>query len=247
MKVSIITVVYNNKETIDDTIKSILNQSYKNIEYIIIDGNSNDGTCEIIKSYGDKITKFISEPDKGIYDAMNKGLSLAIGDVIGILNADDFYVNNNVISKIVAAFDQTHCDAVYSDLIYVDQFNISKQIRKWKTGKYKPGSFLNGWMPPHPTFFVRREVYEEHGLFNTLLRSAADYEIMLRFIHKHKIKLGYIPEVLVKMRAGGVSNVSLKNRLRANKEDRMAWQINGLKPYFFTTWLKPLRKISQFI
>jgi glycosyltransferase len=178
---------------------------------------------------------------------MNKGIGIASGDIIGILNSDDFYSAPNVLQQVVSAFQETGCDGVYGDLQYVDKDDTSRITRHWKAGSYKPGFFKWGWMPPHPSFFVKREVYEKFGRFNLSMRTAADYEIMLRFIHKHGIRLSYIPSVLVKMRTGGASNASLNSRLRANQEDRQAWAVNGLQPFWFTLYLKPMRKISQFI
>lgn len=246
MKVSIITVSYNSEKTIEDTIKSVLSQDYPNIEYVIIDGASKDATLEIVRKYRDKITQVISEKDKGIYDAMNKGIALATGDIIGILNSDDFYADANVISSIVAQFTPT-IDAVYADLVYIDANNTDRITRLWKSGNYTQGDFKKGWMPPHPTFFVKSECYQKYGNYSLQLKSAADYELMLRLIHKEQIKINYLPKVIVKMRTGGASNASLKNRIRANKEDRMAWRMNGLKPGFFTFIRKPISKIIQFI
>lgn len=245
MKISIITITYNSSSTLAETINSVINQSYKNIEYIIIDGGSSDNTIPIIKSYENKITTFISEKDNGIYDALNKGILLATGDVIGILHSDDFYTNTNVIQNVVNKLEQTNADALYADLFYVDKNNTSKIHRKWKSGNYSLEKFLYGWMPPHPTFFVKKTIYEKYGSFNLSLNSSADYELMLRFIYKEKIKVAYLPEFIIKMRLGGKSNVSLKNRIIANKEDRKAWRINNLKPYFFTLYIKPIRKIVQ--
>lgn len=247
MKVSIITVVFNGASTLKSCIDSVLSQDYKDIEYIIVDGKSTDGTVELIQSYGSKIAHLLSEPDKGIYDAMNKGIALATGDIVGILNADDFYASNSAVSKIVQAMNTSNFDGAYGDLFYVDAVHIEKVTRKWIAGSYKKGSFLFGWMPPHPTFFIRRKLYEKYGVFRLDLGSAADYELMLRMIHKFGINLAYVPEVLIKMRAGGVSNSSVENRLAANRNDRKAWELNHIKPYFFTLWLKPLRKITQFL
>jgi glycosyltransferase involved in cell wall biosynthesis len=247
MKVSIITISYNSAETIEDTIKSVVSQDYPNIEYIIIDGASKDTTLSIVDKYKDKIAKVISEKDKGIYDAMNKGVQNATGDIIGILNSDDYYYDTTVISEVVRLFEQEKTDGLYADLVYVDRSDSEKIIRYWKSGKYTPGKFLKGWMPPHPTFFVKKEVYTHFGLYNTDLRSAADYEFMLRVIHKHKIPLCYMPRILTKMRVGGMSNVSLKNRWRANMEDRRAWKINGIKPRWYTLTVKPLSKLFQFL
>ncbi len=245
MKVSIITITYNSEATLKDTIESVVNQSYGDIEYIVVDGKSTDNSLSIIQSYKDKISKVISEKDQGLYDALNKGIALATGDLIGIIHSDDFYTNNFVIEKIVKSIEENNSDAVYADLYYVDKVDTNKIFRKWKSGNYKDGQFLNGWMPPHPTFFVKRSCYEKFGSFNLSFVSAADYELMLRFIHKHKINLSYLPEFIVKMRVGGKSNVTLKNRIRANKEDRKAWIVNGLNPKFYTLYLKPLRKIIQ--
>ena len=247
MKVSIITITYNSAETIEDTIQSVLSQDYSDIEYIIIDGASKDGTLEIIERYRNSISTVISERDKGIYDAMNKGVQKATGDVIGILNSDDFYADASVISDLVRTMQLTESDACYADLVYVDRHDTNRIIRSWKSGDYRQGHFLRGWMPPHPTFFVKRSIYETHGTYSLELRSAADYELMLRFIHKHAISLSYLPRVITKMRTGGQSNVSLKNRWRANREDRLAWKINDLQPGFFTLLRKPLSKLLQYL
>ncbi|MFC5408946.1 glycosyltransferase family 2 protein [Larkinella bovis] len=247
MKVSIITVVYNGAATIRDAIESVLSQTYPDIEYLVIDGHSKDNTTEIVRSYGSRITRFVSEPDKGLYDAMNKGIRLATGEVIGILNADDFYKHSQVVEKVVDLFKKKKCDAVYGDVIYVNPINTEKIERDWKVGEYKEGDFLHGWMPPHPTCFIKRSVYERLGTYTLELKSSSDYELLLRFIHKHKIRISYLAETLVTMRSGGVSNATLKNRWRANREDRQAWRINGLRPYFYTLLLKPLRKIGQVL
>ncbi|WP_128545223.1 glycosyltransferase family 2 protein [Larkinella soli] len=247
MKVTIITVVFNGADTIRSTIDSVLAQTYRDIEYIVVDGRSTDQTVEIVRSYGDRINRFVSEKDRGLYDAMNKGMHMATGDIIAYLNADDFYRTDQVVEKVVERFRKTGCDGVYGDLIYVDRDRTDKVIRHWQVGEYREGTFLWGWMPPHPTCFIRRSVYERYGGYSLELRSSSDYELLLRFIHKNRIRLAYLPEVLVAMRAGGVSNATFKNRLRANQEDRQAWKMNGLRPYFFTLWLKPIRKLNQFL
>ncbi|UFH57312.1 glycosyltransferase family 2 protein [Spirosoma sp. KNUC1025] len=247
MKVSIITVVYNGAEFVRDCIESILNQTYPDIEYIIIDGKSTDGTVEIVQSYGTRVARFVSEPDKGLYDAMNKGIKLATGDVIGLLNADDYYRHNRVIENMVATFERTGSDAVYGDMMYVGREDTNIIKRYWRSGWYSQNAFLWGWMPGHLSFFAKRSIYERYGLFRLDMKNAADYELMLRFIHKNKIKLAYMDEVTIVMRMGGISNSSVKNRLRANREDRLAWQVNDLTPYFFTFWLKPLRKLKQYV
>jgi glycosyltransferase involved in cell wall biosynthesis len=246
MKVSIITVTYNSEAYLEQTIRSVLSQRYEDIEYIIVDGGSTDNTKNIISAYQNKISRFISEKDNGIYDALNKGLAMAGGDIIGILHSDDFFTHETVIKTVVQTFKDTQADAVYANLCYVDAENTSKIIRKWHSGSYVPNSFLYGWMPPHPTFFVKKSVYRQFGHFNLNFKTSADYELMLRFIHKHQIKLSYLNEYIVYMRVGGQSNASINYRILANLEDRKAWAVNDLKPYFFTLWLKPLRKIRQF-
>jgi len=248
--VSIITVCYNSEKYIRFAIESVLNQTYENIEYIIVDGNSSDATVDIVRSYESLFNgrmRWVSEKDEGIYDAMNKGIALATGDMIGILNSDDSYINSIVITKVVECFREKYVDAVYGDLLYIRANNNDRIQRYWKSGLYKKNAFMWGWMPPHPAFFVRKGVYEKFGCFNTNFTSAADYEFMLRIIHKGNIKVAYLPEILVKMRIGGKSNQSLKNRTRGNNEDIKAWEINGLHPYFFTRYLKPVRKILQYI
>jgi glycosyltransferase involved in cell wall biosynthesis len=246
MKVSIITISYNAAETIAETIASVSQQTYPDIEYIVVDGASNDGTKDIIESCRASIQTYISEPDKGIYDAMNKGISLAKGELIGILNADDVYAHPQVVSRIVDAMQKTHSDACYADLQYVDRKNPNKTLRHWEAGEYERSAFLKGWMPPHPTFFIKRKCYEQMGLYRAQMKISADYELMLRMLYKHNVKTAYLNEVAVKMKAGGESNVSLKNRLKANREDRLAWKVNQLKPGKFTFLMKPLGKITQF-
>lgn len=247
MKVSIITITYNSAATVEDTLKSVVSQDYPHIEYLIIDGKSKDNTLTIVDKYKDNITKIVSEKDKGLYDALNKGIGLATGDIVGMLHSDDLYASNHVISDIVKTFgNNPYAEGVYADLVFVDRNDIDKVTRTWESGDYEEGDFLKGWMPPHPTFFLKKECYEKFGGFNTRLRLSADYELMLRMIHKNKIKLAYLPKVVVKMRMGGVSNVSFFVRLKANIEDRMAWKLNGIKPRIFTRFLKPASKISQY-
>jgi glycosyltransferase involved in cell wall biosynthesis len=242
--ITIITATFNSASTIQDCLQSVSSQTCQ-AQHIMIDGGSTDETLQIVKSYP-HITTLVSEPDNGIYDAMNKGISLATGDIIGILNSDDFYADSNVLEKVTEVFADPDIHSCYADLVYVDPTDPTKITRNWKSGPFNHRNFYWGWMPPHPTFFVRRSVYQKYGLFNLDLGSAADYELMLRFLVKHKITTAYIPEVLVKMRTGGASNASLKKRLLANRMDRKAWEVNRLKPYPWTTYLKPLRKIGQY-
>ncbi len=246
-KVSIITVCYNAASTLEDTIRSVISQDYENLEYIIIDGQSTDGTVELIKKYSKSIKTFISEPDKGMYDALNKGIGMANGEIIGMLNSDDFYIDSKVISEIVSLMDSSHADAAYANLFYVDQKDTDKIVRKWNSGPYKRKKFIYGWMPPHPTFFVKKELYEKYGGFNLAFKSAADYELMLRFLYKHNAKTSYLPKFIVKMRVGGMSNANLINRLKANREDKLAWKVNQVKHRPYTFLFKPLRKIVQYI
>jgi len=205
LKISIITVVWNNKETIKDAIDSVLSQTYKDIEYIIVDGASADGTVEIVQSYGDKITKFISEPDNGLYDAMNKGLSCATGDIVGILNSDDFYIDDKVIEKVIKEFEEKQVDSVYADLVFVKPDNLAKTVRYYDSSHFTPLKFAYGWMPAHPTFFAKKEIYDKYGVFRSDLKIGADFDILVRFLYTNKISYSYMKEVLVKMRVGGIS------------------------------------------
>lgn len=244
IKISIVTATYNSAATLRDTLESVLAQG-GGAEQIVIDGGSRDETLAIVASCP-HIVKWISEPDRGIYDAMNKGIAMASGEVIGILNSDDFYADSRVLDRVAEVFADPRVDSCYGDLKYVHPMDTSRVTRNWKSGAFSRAAFYWGWMPPHPTFFVRRSVYEKFGRFNLELGSAADYELMLRLLVRHRISTVYLPEVLVKMRAGGVSNLSLSNRLKANRMDRRAWSVNGLRPYPWTSVLKPLRKIGQF-
>lgn len=248
MKISIVTIAYNSARTIEATLQSVIQQDYPDLEYIVIDGGSSDGTQAIVEKYIHRIAHFSSEPDKGIYDAMNKGVRAATGDVIGVLNSDDFYADASVIHDVVNTLKANpKCEALYADLVYVNREHTDQVTRYWKAGQFNRSRFRQGWMPPHPTFFAARSAYERLGLYAVDLKSAADYELMLRFLYKHQILCCYLPRVITRMRVGGESNVSLKNRLRANKEDRKAWSMNGLRPAWYTLTLKPISKIGQFI
>ncbi len=245
MKISIITSVYNNKDHIAEAIESVLNQSYKNIEYIVIDGASTDGTVGIIKSYGNKIHKFISQVDEGIYDGLNKGIRQATGDVICFLHSDDFYLHNQVIAMVADYFQKNDCDGVYGDLMYVAQDDTDKVVRYWKSGKFEYENLKKGWMPPHPAFFIKREVYDKFGLFDTDFKIAADYNFMLKILSEDETKVCYLPNVLYVMRTGGASNKSLKNLLQKSVEDLKALKNNKIGS-LVTLFLKNISKIPQF-
>ncbi len=245
--VSIVTVVYNNRDTIADAIESVLEQTYEPIEYIVIDGASDDGTVEVIEEYTDEIDHFVSEPDDGIYSAMNKGVRAATGDIVGILNADDFYAGPEIIERIVDAFQTEDADCVYGDLVYVDPEETTEVVRYWRSGPYDRERFRKGWMPPHPTLFVRRELYERYGGFDQELDISGDYELIVRFLYRHRAEATYIPDVLVRMRAGGNSNESLAQRLRGHMQDYRAWLDNGELPNPLTLLRKPLSKVTQFV
>jgi glycosyltransferase involved in cell wall biosynthesis len=228
-------------------INSVLKQSYSNIEYIVIDALSNDGTEEVVRSYGDKITKYVREKDKGIYDALNKGIANATGDVIGFLHADDLLASDSVAEKIAISFQDASVDAVYGNLWYVQETNIEKIVRRWTSKEFRASKFRFGWMPPHPTFYLRREHYSQLGGYRTDFSIAADYELMLRMLYKNKLQAKWIDAVLVKMRVGGKSNASLSNRLEANREDAKAWRVNGYRPPIGLRMMKPLRKVAQYL
>ena len=246
LKVSIITVVRNNVSTIRDCIQSVIDQTYP-VEYIIIDGSSTDGTLDIIKEFGTAITKVVSEPDRGIYDAMNKGISLATGDIVGIINSDDFYIDNNVISSVVNEFETKNTDSIFADLVYVDWEDTEKIVRYYSSSFFSPKKFSSGWMPAHPTFFVKRVFYEKYGLFKTDYKIAADYELLTRFLGKYGISYSYIPKVIIKMRAGGVSTKNFKSNLILNREIMRACLENGIKTNMFKIYSKYLTKIFQLL
>ena len=247
MGISIITGTFNSELTIVDCITSVNNQIYTNIEHIIIDGASADNTLEIIKNTPNRITKIISEPDKGIYDAMNKGIKLATGDIIGILNSDDLYTDNNVIKKIIALFEATSADCVYADLYYVNKENTDHIVRHWRTHEYIPEAFKKGWHPAHPTFFVRREVYEKYGLFNLDFTLAADFELMLRLLERYHITSTYLPEPIVRMRLGGATGKNIQNIIKQNIECYKAFKQNGIKVSPLYPLYRLLPKLKQFL
>jgi len=291
--ISVVTVTRNSADTILDCLASVREQTYP-AEHVVIEGGSNDATLDLVDRFGSINVAVVSGPDEGIYDAMNKGIARCSGDVVGTLNADDFYAHDGVLERVARVFDDDNVDACYGDLLYVRQgsgtsreradagkhpvrrdgcgrgpaasagsglcldgvagestriFSVPHEVsvRCWRAGAFTPRAFYWGWMPPHPSFFVRRRLYQEFGGYRLDMGSAADYELMLRFLVGHLFRAAYLPEVLVKMRCGGVSNRDLKHRVRANLMDRKAWVVNDLTPYPWTLWLKPLRKLPQWV
>lgn len=228
MKVSIITVSFNSAKTIADTIESVLSQDFPEIEYIIVDGNSSDDTVKIIRQYENRISKWISEKDQGMYDAMNKGIAMATGDVIGILNSDDVYMNNHVISDLMALLEKQKAQVVFADLILVDQNDNNKVLRYYDSGHFHPDKFRYGWMPAHPTVFVRRELYQAVGLFSTTYQIAADYEMLIRMLAIQKAPYAYFPKPVVRMRSGGASTAGISRNWILNQEIVRACKENGI-------------------
>ena len=246
IKVSIITVVFNGERYLENCIQSVLSQNYPNIEYLIIDGGSTDHSLQIIEKYQAKISQFISEPDEGMYDAINKGIQLATGDVIGLLHADDFFADYEVISKIVQKFDDSDIEAVYGDLEYVNAKTL-EIVRRWKSNQHKDRDFVCGWMPAHPTLYVRKELFAKYGDYSLLFGTAADYELILRFLFKNRIKAVYLPQLFVKMRTGGQSNATISSRVNAFYNDYAAARFNHLPMPLVAVVLKKLRKVKQYL
>ncbi|MEO7533519.1 MAG: glycosyltransferase family 2 protein [Ferruginibacter sp.] len=246
MKVSIITVTYNSADYLADCINSVMKQDYKDIEHIIVDGKSTDGTIELIKDFSNHVAKWTSETDRGMYDAINKGIRLATGDIIGILNSDDMFASEDVISEIVNCFEEYQLDAVYGDLVYVQKANTNKVVRLWKGFSYQRYRFKYGWMPAHPTFYIRRELIEKFGEYESHYFTAADYEFMARYLYRHHISARYLPKLIVKMRTGGQSNKTIKSRLRANRRDYLAMKRNRIPFPLLVSVLKPIIKLHQY-
>lgn len=246
MRVSIITATYNSEKTIHDTLRSLENQSYSDIEYIIMDGVSKDKTLTVVKENCSRVSKIICEPDKGIYDALNKGILAATGDIIGFLHSDDLLAYDDAISDIVNTFKQTGCDAVYGDLEYVSQNDIENRVRLWKSGAFSRIKMQLGWMPPHPSFYMKKTCYAELGKFSLDYRISADYDSLLRYILKHRICVAYLPKVLVKMRVGGISNRSLSSMMSKSLEDIRIMRTNGII-WPLALAYKNLSKLPQFI
>lgn len=246
MRVTIITPTFNSERYLSDCILSVLNQDYKDIEYIIVDGLSTDNTISIIHQFQNKISHWISEKDRGMYDAINKGMNLATGDIIGILNSDDVLASNDVISAIVQAFQEHPIDTIYGDLQYVDPVDINKIYRTWKGKPFKRSRFKYGWMPAHPTFYIKRELVSRLGGYENHYYSAADYEFMSRYLYVNRVSSMYLPKLFVKMRRGGQSNSGILQRLRANRRDYLAMKKNKIPFPFIVSILKPLIKIPQY-
>lgn len=248
MKISVITVCYNSAKTIGHTLRSVREQTHGDIEHIIVDGGSNDNTLEVVKAEGEHVAKLVSERDSGIYDAMNKGIALASGEVIGFINADDFYASPDVLADVATAFERSGADCCYGDLCYVSQIDPTRTVRYWCSADSVPGAFEKGWCPPHPTFFVRRAVYQRLGGFDLSFKIAADFELMARYLEAARISSCYIPKVLVKMRLGGTTNRSLSNIFEQNSEIRRALLKHGLRFSLLSFMLNKLvSRAIQFV
>jgi len=245
--ISIITVTYNSGKTITDTIQSVLSQRYPNIEYIIIDGVSDDATDTIIRSFGDKIDKYISEPDKGMYDAINKGFRLASGKVVGILNSDDVFYDNYVIEKVAESFSKNDIDALFGDAIFVDPVKTTRIVRYYSSKNFKLSKFRFGYMPAHTSFYAKKELFEKYGYYKTDYKIAADFELMLRFLLINKVSYKYLEFPFVSMRMGGISNRSLKSKLVLNKEIARACNENEIKTNYLYIYSKYFLKVFEFL
>lgn len=246
MKISIITVVWNRAATIGQAIESVQRQSYPNVEHIIQDGGSTDGTLEVINGMANAQTNVVSERDHGIYDAINRGITRATGDVIGLLHSDDFFAHDDVLADVARVFQDPNIQAVFGDLDYVVAEDTSRVIRHWRTGEFSPAKLARGWMPPHPTLYLRRDVFDTYGLYNTDFRIAADYDAILRYFGRAGVQSAYLPQVMIKMRMGGASNASVKHILRKSREDLTALRRNGIGGVGTLAW-KNLSKLGQFI
>ena len=245
---TVITVVFNGATTLEHTIRSVVEQTYGNVEHIVVDGGSTDATLDILRKYEGNIDYWVSEKDAGIYDAMNKGIALASGEIVAFINADDFYASTGVLTTVAAAFKRSGADCCYGDLCYVSQVDPTRTVRYWRSADFVPGSFEKSWSPPHPTFFVRRAVYQRLGGFDLSFKIAADVELMARYLEVARISSHYIPEVLVKMRLGGTTNRSLSNIFKQNAEIRRALSKNGLRSSLVSFVLNKLvTRAIQFV
>ena len=250
MKITVITATFNSGKTVRDTIESVLRQTYQEIEYLIIDGGSKDNTMDIVKKYEPLFEgrlRYISEPDKGIYDAMNKGIRMATGDVVGLLNSDDFYTSSDVLQQVADVMADEGIDAVYGDVHYVNEDNLDVCVRYYTSRPFHRSWMRFGFMPAHPSFYCRRKIYEKYGVFRLDCGTTSDYELMLRFLEKYKITTAWLDNIITFMTAGGASNSGFTSRINAHKNDEMAWDINKLKRNVFTLYLKKIRKIPQFV
>ena len=246
MKISVITAVFNRVDTIGAAIESVQSQTHADVEHVIQDGGSSDRTLDVVRKAANATTKIITERDNGIYDAINRGIGNASGDVIGLMHSDDMFAGPDVLAQVAAAFDNPNVDGVYGDLQYVSADDPTRIIRHWTSGGYTPAKLKQGWMPPHPTLYLRRKVFDQHGLYDTSLQIAADYDAILRYLAGGNIQLAYIPQVLVKMRVGGESNRSLERILRKSREDLTAIRRNGVGGLGVLIQ-KNIRKVGQFI
>lgn len=244
IRISVITAVFNNHATVGAALDSVLSQSHPRVEMIVIDGLSTDGTRDVMESYLERLDVYVSEPDDGIYHALNKGIELATGDVVGFLHSDDVLADSQVLARVAEAFNDASVEAVYGDLVYVKKDDMTRVVRRWIAGPYNKGLLRRGWMPPHPTFFARREVYQRLGGFDLGLSIAADYDCMLRFLCA-EVKLAYIAQVQVRMRTGGASNRSLRNIVRKSIEDYTALRRNRVGGIAALFW-KNTSKVPQF-
>lgn len=248
MKISIITACYNSEKYIEDTMKSVLSQKYEDIEYIIVDGDSKDKTVEIIKKYEPLFNgrmKWISEKDKGIYDAMNKGLKMATGDYIGLINSDDYIANDEIILNISNEILTTDSEVIYGNLEFIDPTKGNRVIRKWEDEEFNEKLIKKGWYPAHPTLYVKKEIYEKIGLFSLDYKIAADYELMLRIFEIYRPRVSFINETFIKMRVGGVSTQGIKSKITIIKECSKAWKKNHLKKPILFDFIRLFRKLGQ--
>ena len=247
--VSIITATFNSEKTVQTCFDSVFNQTFSNVEHIIIDGGSQDGTVDLIEKYAHSKgnVKWISEKDNGIYDALNKGIALASGEVVGFVHSDDYLASNHILDDIIKTFDSGNIDGVYGDLHYVEFNNVSKIIRNWKSQNFKPSLIKRGWMPAHPTLFLKSSIYQKEGHFDTNFKIAADYDFILRIFKNPHYRFEYLDKTIVKMRVGGASNKSIKNLIQKTREDLIAARSNGLSSPIVTIGLKNISKIPQWI
>jgi glycosyltransferase involved in cell wall biosynthesis len=247
MRISVVTVSYNSAATIGDTLRSVAAQTHPDVEHVVIDGGSRDGTQDVVRQQGAHVAQFVSERDRGIYDGMNKGLARATGDVVGFLNSDDMFASPEALASLAAAFADEAVDAVYADLVFVDPVDTSHVVRYWRPGPYVPGSCRGGWMPPHPTFYVRRRVLQANPPFDLEFRLQADFELILRLFEVVKIRSRYLPETLVRMRVGGATTGSWRNIVRGNIEAARASRKNGFRGGLLFMLTKMLRRLPQFL